>query len=227
MREAWKRNGYDGEPPTVNLADYREAIQTGAELNRIVEQWRRFSERTNPGSTRPVEYNGHIVPAQMVKEARYKVIRENKLRKRMLYEIHPEFDGYEPWEQATALANKNLHKVTKIDNPLEELSRELMMTDRSYAARYTETLRDVAGSDPEIDAIAEAILDMNDDNPALMRSIFENSKYDEVLNIDFIYKPDKSADRTPWEDTEENGMTLSGKRSRIIRFWKDKIRDYL
>lgn len=233
MRAAWKRYGYEGDAPTVNLAELKGQIETGAELNRVIAQWRRFNENARPGSTRPVEHNGRVVPAQMVREARYAVRRENQRRKALLYDIHPEFDDYEPWEQATAYANKNIHPITKIDNPLETIANELLLTDRSYATRYTETLLDVAGSDPEIEAIAEAILDMDDADPARLRHIFENSKYDQVINIDFIYDTEQtggrrtSSDRTSWNDYTEAGYQLQGKRTQIVNFWKEKLHGYL
>lgn len=227
VRAAWKRYGYEGDAPTVNLAELRSQIETGADLNRVIAQWRRFNENARPGSTRPVEHNGHVVPAQMVKEARYAVRRENARRKALLYDVHPTFDEYEPWEKATAYANKNLHPITKVDNPLEVISNELLLSDRSYTTRYTETLLDVAGSDPEIEAIAEAILDMDDNDPATLRQIFENSKYDQVINIDFIYDAERSADKTPWDDYREGAYQLQGKRNQIVNFWREKLRGYL
>lgn len=213
----------------MNLAELKGQIETGAELNRIVAQWRRFNENTRPGSTRPVEHNGHIVPAQSVKEARYKLIRENRRRREMLYDIHPAYDDYEPWEQATALANKNLHPVRQSPdyNPLDAISFDMMLSDSEYGLKYADTLRNIHGSDGEISEIADAIERMMDDDPVKLRKLLENSRYDPVLNIDFIYRPEDSVDKTPWDDYTEAGMRFSGKRSQLVSFWKRELHGYL
>ena len=39
LRAAWKRNGYSGEAPVVDLSRLKDEIQTGAELNRQVAQF--------------------------------------------------------------------------------------------------------------------------------------------------------------------------------------------
>lgn len=210
----------------MNLTELKGQIETGAELNRIVNQWRRFNENTRPGSTRPVEYNGHVVPAQMVKEARYKVRRENRRRRELLYDIHPAYDDYEPWEQATALANKNLHpvKVEPTTNPLEVMSMNYLVSDDVYALRYADTLRNV---DDSLSYLADAIERFADADPERLRKILENARYDQVLNIDFIYKPEDSADKTPWKDYREGNIKFAGKRSQIITFWERELHDYL
>lgn len=231
MRAAWKRYGYEGEPPTVNLAEMRDAIRTGDELNRIVAQWQRFNEAKRPGSTQPVEHNGQIVPAQMVREARFAARRENTRRKQMMLDIHPDYEVMTPVEKATAMANKNLHPVDPdtFVNPLDAMGSFGMYgkSDPEYMVKYVDTLLTVAGSDPEMRDLAERIEELMDANPYAMRKILENSKYDQVLNIDFIYRPSDSADKTPWEDYGEQGRKFSGKRSQIIRFWQEKFNEYL
>lgn len=224
VKRAWDRYGYEGQPPTVDLDALSSDIQDSRELNRTIAQWRRFNERTRPGSTKPVESGGHIVPAQMVREQRYAVRLENVKRRKLINEIAPGYDEMTPIQQATVLANKNLShvKVPKNANPLDALGKFGMYghSDAEYADNYISTLQDVAGSDRDFDEVIETIERLKEENPYALRVIFENADNDDEIEIGFIYKSDKSYDQTPWGDTSVNGRRISGKKSRIIDFWK-------
>lgn len=231
LRRAWKRYGYEGKAPIVHLDALSSEIQDSNELNRTIAQWRRFNERINPGSTRPVESGGHVVPAQMVKEQRYAVRRENMKRRNVLNEIAPGYDNMTPIQQATVLANKNLFqlKLSQNANPLDAIGKFGMYgaSDAEYADRYISTLQDVAGSDPDFDEVIDVIERLKLENPYALRAIFENSENDDEVEIGFIYKSDKSYDQTPWEDDSHKGKRIAGKKTRIRNFWKRQADQWL
>lgn len=232
LRAAWKRNGYSGSAPVVDLAKLKDEITTGRELNRQIAQFKRFNAVTNSSGMEPVRVNdGSIVPKQFIREQTYARIRENKARRKALYEIAPDFDELSNLEKATFLANKNLtpQQLPKGVNPLDELGKfgYYSSSDREYAEKYIDTLKTVAGSDADFDEVYSIIERIADENPFGLRVIFENSNNDPEVTIDFIYKSDKSADKQPWEDYSEGGRNFKGKKSRIINFWRKKADEYL
>lgn len=231
LKAAWKRNGYTGEAPKVDLARLKEDITTGAELNRQIAQFKRFNASTNPSGMQPVTVaDGSVVPRQLVREQTYALRRENMRRKRTLYEMEPGYDDLSNVEKATLLANKNLtpQQLPKGANPLDDLGKfgYFGTSDREYAEKYIDTLRTVAGSDPDFDRVYEIVERLADENPYALRVIFENSANDPEVTIDFVYQ-DKSADKTPWNDYSERGRNFKGKKSRIIKFWEGKADEYL
>lgn len=231
LRAVWKRNGYSGEAPVVDLSRLKDEIQTGAELNRQVAQFKRFNAVTNPSGMQPVETaDGSIVPKQLVREQVYANRRENMRRRETLYEIAPDYDELSNVEKATLLANKNLspQKLPKGANPLDELGKfgYFSQSDREYADKYVDTLRTVAGSDADFEQVYDIVERLKNENPYALRVIFENSANDPEVTIDFIYR-ENSADKTPWNDWSEGGRNFRGKKSRIINFWRAKADEYL
>lgn len=231
LKAAWKRNGYSGTAPTVDLSRLKDEIATGAELNRQIAQFRRFNAVSNPSGMEPVTTaDGNVVPRQLVREQSYALRRENMRRKRTLYEIAPDYDDLTNLEKATLLANKNLspQQLPQGKNPLDELGKfgYYTVSDREYAEKYVDTLRTVAGSDADFDEVYNTVERLASENPYALRVIFENSANDPEVTIDFVYR-DNSADKTPWSDYSERGRNYRGKKSRIINFWRRKADEYL
>lgn len=232
LKAAWKRNGYSGSAPVVDLSRLKDEIATGAELNRQIAQFRRFNAISNPSGMEPVTTaDGNVVPRQLMREQSYALRRENIRRKRTLYEIAPDYDELTNVEKATLLANKNLspQQLPLGKNPLDELGKfgYYSVSDREYADKYVDTLRTVAGSDADFDEVYSIVERLASVNPYALRLIFENSSNDPEVTIDFIYPDEKSADKTKWNDWSESGRRFKGKKSRIINFWRRKADEYL
>ena len=154
LRAAWKREGYPGKPPTVNLTALFESsvnremdsqIRTGADLNRTIASWKRFNESKRPGSTKPVALDtGEVVPEYFVRERRNQVAQENHRRNKAKRNLYPDWDELDAVERATAMANKNLHPVEHPpgwENPLDKLGKfgVLGRSDQIYSVRYIDS----------------------------------------------------------------------------------------
>lgn len=232
LRNAWKRNGYSGTAPVVDLAKLKDDITTGQELKRQIAQFKRFNAVTNSSGLEPVRVNdGSIVPRQLIREQTYANIRENRRRRKILNQIHPGFDDLSNLEKAALLANKNLspQHLPKGQNPLDALGKfgYYSTSDREYAEKYIDTLQTVAGSDSDFDEVYEIVNRISEENPYALRVIFENSENDPEVTIGFIGSGGESPDKTPWNDYSEGGRTFFGKKSRIINFWRKKADEYL
>lgn len=242
MKRAWKRNGYPGKPPTVNLNEvYRASVErdrdstikTGADLNKTIASWKRFNERTRPGSTKPtVLETGEIVPEYFVRERRNQVIQENRNRMKTKRNLYPNWEELDAVERAAAMANKNMHMEPKPDgweNPLDRMGKFGMMSrsDQAYSLRYTETLESLFSKDPELEEIAEIVEAISIANPQALREIFENPAYDDVTAISFLYDEGESPFLQPAEDYEFHGRKRKGRRTMVKEFWRKMADVYL
>ena len=137
MRRAWKRYGYDGQPPTVSAAEIirsskdRELgspVRTADDLNKMIRQWQRFNEVKRPGSTKPHALEtGEVVPEYFVQERKRWVRAENRKRKKVVEELYPSglfdttTDTSPLYDLAMKAAGKNILPVSyneDFENPM-------------------------------------------------------------------------------------------------------------
>lgn len=238
LRAAWKREGYSGEPPTVDLNAIYEASRRGEEspintrndLNRLINTWNRFNEVKRPGSTRPVTTeSGEVVPRYFVTERRNQIAQENRKRNKVRRNLYPEWDDLDNVDKAIALSNKNLHPLDYPDgeNPLDKIGKfgVYSSSDQEYAVRYADTLESLYSKDKDLMEVVEIINRLSIENPLGLREVFENPMNDDVTSINFIYE--ESSNMTSWVDYERAGRQRKGRRRQIIEFWKEVEREYL
>ena len=247
MRRAWKKYGYDGQPPVVSAAeiirsskdrDLDAPVRTADELNKTIRQWQRFNEVKHPGSTRPhILETGEFVPEYFVRERKRWLKAENKKRKAAFKEIYSEevypFDNpsYDAIEMASKIGGKNLHPLAfdeAFDNPLDRLGKfgRYSDSDRVYAARYGDTIEELFPKDAGMLDISRILARFVDEDPMALREIFENPMYDDVTAINFVYE-EGSAFMTSFQNYEIKGKQYAGRRQQVIDFWSEMEEKYL
>lgn len=247
MRRAWKKYGYDGQPPTVSAAEiiksskereFDAPVRTADDLNKIIRQWQRFNEVKHPGSTRPhILETGEFVPEYFVRERKRWVRAENKRRKQAFRGIYSEeaypFDSpsSDAIEMAGKIAGKNLHPLTfdeAFENPLDRLGKfgRYSDSDRAYATRYGDTIAELFPNDADMLGISRILDRFVDEDPMALREIFENPMYDDVTAINFVYEGG-SPFMSSFQNYEIKGKQYKGRRQQVIDFWHGMEEKYL
>lgn len=248
MRRAWKKYGYDGQPPTVSAAEIIKSskdrelyavVRTADDLNKMIRQWQRFNEVKRPGSTKPhMLETGEMVPEYFVQERKRWVRQENRKREQVLDELYPSglfditSDTSPLYDLAVKASGKNILPISYNEgreNPLERLGKfgRYEDSDASYAIRYVDTLNDLFGdNDIELADVSRILERFVDENPLALRTIFENPKNDDVTAINFIYEQG-SPNMTSFENYTIRGREYKGRRQQVIDFWGEMEEMYL
>lgn len=247
LRRAWKRYGYDGQPPTVSAAeiirsskdrDLDAQVRTADDLNKMIKQWNRFNEIKRPGSTKPhILETGEFVPEFFVQERKRWVREENKRRKAAFRDIYPDeaypFETFskDAIEMASKIANKNLHPLSfdeGFENPLDRLGKfgRYSESDRQYAVRYGDTIAELFPEDVDMLDISRILERFVDEDPMALREIFENPMYDDVTAINFVYESG-SPFMSSFQNYEIKGNQYKGRRQQVIDFWNQMEEKYL
>lgn len=247
MRRAWKKYGYDGQPPVVSAAeiirlskdrDLDAPVRSADELNKMIRQWQRFNEVKHPGSTQPhILETGEFVPEHFVRERKRWLKAENKKRKAAFKEIYSEevypFDNpsYDAIEMASKIGGKNLHPLAfdeAFDNPLDRLGKfgRYSDSDRVYATRYGDTIEELFPEDAGMLDISRILARFVDEDPMALREIFENPMYDDVTAINFVYE-EGSSFMSSFQNYEIKGKQYAGRRQQVIDFWSEMEVKYL